>query len=60
MTGLVLTAMPVIMALFLMLTSPRYLELLQTDPLGKYLILAAVMGQIVGYICIRNIVDFEV
>jgi tight adherence protein B len=60
MTGLVLTAMPAIMAIFLMLTSPQYLRLLARDPLGRYLILGAVAGQIAGYMCIRKIVDFEV
>ena len=60
MTGLVLTAMPAIMAIFLMLTSPEYLRLLLKDPLGKYLILGAATGQIAGYLCIRKIVAFEV
>ncbi len=60
LTGLVLTAMPAGIAVFLMMTSPEYLSLLQRDPLGRYLILGALAGQVVGYICIRKIVDFEV
>ncbi len=60
LTGLVLAAMPVCMAVFLTIVSPDYLGLLEKDPLGKYLILAAVAGQILGYIVIRRIVDFEV
>jgi tight adherence protein B len=60
LTGLVLTAMPACIAIFLMVTSPQYLLVLQKDPLGKILIGGAIAGQIVGYICIRKIVDFEV
>ena len=45
-----MSGMPLIMAIFLMLTSPQYLRLLQRDPLGKYLILGAAAGQIAGYL----------
>jgi tight adherence protein B len=60
LTGMVLTAMPVCIAIFLMITSPQYLGLLLKDPLGKYMILGVIAGQIAGYICIQKIVDFEV
>jgi Flp pilus assembly protein TadB len=60
LTGYILTAMPLCIAIFLMLTSPEYLLPLRTDPLGKYLILGAIAGQIAGFLCIRKIVAFEV
>jgi len=60
LTGMVLSAMPVCIALFLMITSPQYLGLLLKDPIGKYLILAVLAGQMAGYLCIRKIVNFEV
>jgi tight adherence protein B len=60
LTGTVLTAMPICVALFLMFTSPGYLGLLLKDPMGKYLVLAVIAGQIAGYLCIRKIVNFEV
>jgi tight adherence protein B len=60
LTGTVLTAMPACIALFLMITSPQYLGLLLKDPLGKYLIVGVIAGQIAGYLCIRKIVAFEV
>ncbi len=43
-----------------MFTSPEYLKVLLRDPIGKYLILGALAGQVMGYICIRKMVDFEV
>jgi tight adherence protein B len=60
LTGTVLSAMPICIALFLMITSPQYLGLLLKDPMGKYLILGVLAGQIAGYLCIRKIVQFEV
>ncbi len=60
MTSVVLMAMPAGVTMFLMVTSPQYLQILQRDPLGKYLIMGAAAGQIIGYFVIRRIVDFEV
>ena len=60
MTGLVLTAMPLVVGMFMMMTSPDYLLLLKKDPMGRYMILGSLMGQVAGYICIRKITDFEV
>jgi tight adherence protein B len=60
LTGMVLSAMPICIALFLMITSPQYLGLLLKDPMGKYLILGVLAGQMAGYLCIRKIVNFEV
>jgi tight adherence protein B len=60
LTGMVLTAMPLCIALFLMFTSPQYLGLLLKDPLGKYLIIAVLAGQVAGYLTIQKIVNFEV
>ena len=60
LTGTVLSAMPMCLALFLMSTSPQYLGLLLKDALGKYLILGALAGQLAGYLCIRKSVNFEV
>jgi tight adherence protein B len=60
LTGTVLTAMPICIALFLSITSPQYLGLLLKDPMGKYLIFGVLAGQIAGYLTIRKIVSFEV
>jgi tight adherence protein B len=60
LTGMVLSAMPICIAIFLMITSPQYLGLLLKDPMGKYLILGVLAGQVAGYLCIQKIVNFEV
>ena len=48
------------MAAFLMTVVPDYLQTLVTDPAGPYLIGAAVVLQIAGYLAIRKIVDIKV
>lgn len=59
-TGLVLAIMPVIVAALLLFLSPGYLMTLVRDPIGKKLLTGAVIGQVVGYLCIRKIVNIRV
>jgi len=60
MTGIILTIMPIVLMLGLTIVAPSYLESMVQDPDGKYLILGAAMGQIVGYYFIRKIVNIKV
>ena len=60
LSGMILTALPIFMAAFLMTVVPEYLKTLVTDPVGPYLIGTAVVLQIVGYLCIRKIVNIKV
>ena len=59
-TGLVLAIMPVVVGGLLLFISPGYLMVLVKDHTGKMLLLGAVIGQIVGYLCIRKIVNIKV
>jgi tight adherence protein B len=59
-TGLVLAIMPVVVAILLFFISPAYLLVLIHDPTGKKLLMGAIMGQILGYLCIRQIVNIKV
>lgn len=59
-TGIVLVLMPVAVTVFMMFTSPAYLQGLTSTPSGHKLIYAAVAGQIVGYFVIRKIVNIKV
>ena len=59
-TGLILAIMPVIVAGLLFIISPEYLLMLGKDPDGKKLVIAAGIGQVVGYFCIRKIVNIKV
>ncbi len=59
-TGLILAIMPLIVAGLLFVISPEYLLVLVKDPDGKKLVIAAGIGQIIGYLCIRKIVNIKV
>ena len=59
-TGLILAIMPVVVAIMLFFISPDYLMVLFRDPLGKKLLIAACIGQVVGFLCIRKIVNIKV
>lgn len=59
-TSAVLAGMPVVVTAILMIISPAYLQPLVEDPVGQKLAIAAVAGQVVGYLCIRKIVAIKV
>jgi len=59
-TGLILAIMPIVVAVMLFFISPDYLMVLFRDPLGKKLLIAACIGQVVGFLCIRKIVNIKV
>ncbi len=59
-TGLVLSLMPVVVAVLMFFSSPAYLLVLFSDPTGKKLLIAAALGQFVGYLVIRKIVSIKV
>jgi tight adherence protein B len=59
MTGLILMAMPPVMALLLFQLSPDSTGLLLTDPLGIRMLIGAAVMQIIGALIIRKIVNVE-
>jgi tight adherence protein B len=59
-TGLILAIMPLVVAVMLFITSPDYLLVLASDPDGRKLVLAAGIGQILGFFFIRKIVNIKV
>lgn len=60
LTAAILTLMPLALMIGLFLVAPGYLEGMAKDPDGKWLILAAILGQIVGYYFIRKIIRIKV
>lgn len=60
MTAAILSVMPLVMIVALMFVAPTYLPLLANDPDGKWLILAAVIAQILGYLSMRKIVNIKI
>jgi tight adherence protein B len=60
MTAIVLSLMPIFIALVMLYINPQYLGLLVSHPLGKTLIMCAIAGQLLAYFVIRKIVDIKV
>ena len=44
----------------MMLIAPDYLASMARDPVGRYMILGAVLGQLVGYVIMKRIVNIKV
>jgi tight adherence protein B len=60
LTGLILTILPIVIALMMMYVSPGYMQVLYDHPYGKNLITAAVICLVLAHIVIRKIVDIKV
>jgi tight adherence protein B len=60
LTGLILTILPLIIAFMMIVVSPGYEQVLYNDPMGKNLIIAAVLCLILAHFIIRKIVDIKV
>jgi tight adherence protein B len=60
LTARVLTFMPIVVFLALRIVSPTYLDGLLKDPVGPNLMGLAVVSQIVGYVVMQKVLDFEV
>jgi tight adherence protein B len=59
-SGYVLAALPIAVGLAIYSLNPPYIRLLFTDPLGKLMVLIALVFQILGYLWIRKIVNIEI
>src|SRR6202163_3623847 len=60
LTSMVLTILPIVMIFALSFVAPDYLPQMVKDPDGKYMIVAAVVFQILGYLIMRKIVNIKV
>ena len=60
LTGTILTIMPFGLMMALSLIVPDYLPTMVKDPVGKYLVGAAIAGQFIGYLFIRKIINIKV
>jgi tight adherence protein B len=58
-TGWALGMLPPGLALILFAIAPDHISLLVTDPLGRQMLMAAVVLQVIGVLIIRRIVDVE-
>jgi tight adherence protein B len=60
LTGMVLTILPVGIAIVMMIVSPGYMQVLFHNPVGRELVAAAVICLVLAHFVIRSIVDIEV
>jgi tight adherence protein B len=60
MTATILTIMPIVLMFAMLVIAPGYLQSMANDPDGKYLIIAAIVAQILGYYFIRKIIRIKV
>jgi tight adherence protein B len=59
-SGYVLGVLPIAVGAAIYNLNPPYITLLFTDPLGKLMLLIAVVFQIIGLLWIRKIIDIEI
>lgn len=60
LTATVLTILPIVTLVLLRTVSPDYLSSLTDDQLGRTLLGAAAASQVVGYLVMKKIINFEV
>jgi tight adherence protein B len=60
LTGVILTILPIGIAIMMMIVSPGYMQILIHHPWGKNLIAAAVACLILAHIIIRKLVDIRI
>jgi tight adherence protein B len=60
LTAIILSVMPIITMLALMVVAPAYLPSMAADKDGRYLIIGALMGQLLGYLWMRKIINIKV
>lgn len=56
----VLTILPLVVLIGLQIRSPKYIAGFVTDPLGPYLLVGALFGQITGYLLMRKLINFRI
>jgi tight adherence protein B len=59
-TAGVLTVMPLALSFGLMAVSPDYIPSMVRDPIGKILLVASILGQGLGYLCLKKIINIKV
>jgi tight adherence protein B len=60
LSGLILTVLPIVMAVLIYVLAPDYLRGLVVDHVGRMLILFAVSLQVLGFLIIRRIINIKV
>lgn len=59
MSGLIIGCLPLVVILFLMLTNPNYFIEFAENPMGKMMLMASVIMEVMGFLVINKIVDIK-
>ena len=60
LSAVILSALPVALAIFILASAPDYMRGLTQDPMGRYLVFGAVGLQLIGYFAMRRIATIRV
>ena len=60
LSGVVLLALPPVLAVVMLYLNPKYMMMLVTDPMGHQMLAGAIVMQVVGALVIRKIVNIKV
>lgn len=60
LSGVVLLALPPVLALVMLYLNPKYMMLLVTDPMGQQMLAGGIVMQVVGALVIRKIINIKV
>jgi tight adherence protein B len=60
MTAMILGGLPIVTVVALLFVAPGYLDGMADDPDGRKLILGAIVGQVIGNMIIRKIINIQV
>ena len=60
LTAAILTILPIVTMVGLLIVAPGYLQGMAADNDGKWLIVGAIVAQVIGNICIRKIINIKV
>lgn len=58
-SGLIVGLLPIAFVLIILILNPAYMKTLITDPLGWILIFIAIMGQVIGILFVKKIIDIQ-
>ncbi len=59
-SGLIISLLPLAVGAFVMTVNPEYVTLLFRDPIGRLMLGMAVIGQIIGAVLIRKVVQIDI
>lgn len=60
MTAIIIGALPVVVALIISYLQPDFMKILVSDPIGQFMLLLAVVMEVIGIILIRKIIEIQV